>query len=86
MTANMNVLLIDNDRATRELLREVLQREGYTVGEATTGMGGRPGAAARDGASPPLMTKTYAPMARSDTASRPIHQRLRHAAARVRLG
>jgi CheY-like chemotaxis protein len=37
MTANVNVLLIDDDRATRELLREVLQKEGYTVGEATTG-------------------------------------------------
>ena len=37
MTANVNVLLIDDDRATRELLREVLQKEGYTVGEAKTG-------------------------------------------------
>jgi DNA-binding NtrC family response regulator len=37
MTANVNVLLIDDDRATRELLREVLQKEGYAVGEAKTG-------------------------------------------------
>jgi two-component system response regulator AtoC len=37
MPANVNVLLIDDDRATRELLREVLQKEAYTVREAKTG-------------------------------------------------
>jgi two-component system, NtrC family, response regulator AtoC len=37
MTANAHVLLIDDDQGTTELLREVLQKEGYAVDEAKTG-------------------------------------------------
>jgi two-component system response regulator AtoC len=37
MTSNVHVLLIDDDQGTTELLREVLQKEGYAVDEAKTG-------------------------------------------------
>jgi DNA-binding NtrC family response regulator len=37
MTAKAHVLLIDDDRGARELLREVLHKEGYGVGEAASG-------------------------------------------------
>ena len=37
MSANAHVLLIDDDHGTRDLLKEVLQKEGYTIDEAKTG-------------------------------------------------
>jgi two-component system response regulator AtoC len=37
MTANVHVLLIDDDQGTTELLTEVLQKEAYAVDAATTG-------------------------------------------------
>ena len=37
MSSNGHVLLIDDDQGTMDLLREVLQKEGYTVHEARTG-------------------------------------------------
>ena len=37
MTANAHVLLIDDDQGTMDLLKEVLQKEGYAVDEAKTG-------------------------------------------------
>jgi two-component system, NtrC family, response regulator AtoC len=37
MTANVHVLLIDDDQGTMDLLKEVLQKEGYAVSEAKTG-------------------------------------------------
>jgi two-component system response regulator AtoC len=37
MSANAHVLLIDDDLGTRDLLKEVLQKEGYTIDEAKTG-------------------------------------------------
>jgi DNA-binding NtrC family response regulator len=37
MTSNLHILLIDDDQGTTELLREVLQKEGYVVDAAKTG-------------------------------------------------
>src|SRR5262245_53936944 len=37
MPSNIHVLLIDDDQGTTELLREVLQKEGYVVDEAKSG-------------------------------------------------
>src|SRR5262245_30279390 len=37
MAANGHVLLIDDDQGTMDLLKEVLQKEGYTVEEAKAG-------------------------------------------------
>ena len=37
MTAKTHVLLIDDDQGTMELLKEVLQKEGYAIDEANTG-------------------------------------------------
>jgi DNA-binding response OmpR family regulator len=37
MTANVHVLLIDDDQGTMEFLTEVLQKEGYAVDAAKTG-------------------------------------------------
>jgi two-component system, NtrC family, response regulator AtoC len=37
MTSKIHILLIDDDQGTMELLKEVLEREGYAVDEAKTG-------------------------------------------------
>jgi DNA-binding NtrC family response regulator len=37
MTSNVHVLLIDDDQGTMDLLREVLQKEGYAIDETKTG-------------------------------------------------
>src|SRR5262245_6545408 len=37
MIANGHVLVIDDDQGTTDLLKEVLQKEGYAVDEAKTG-------------------------------------------------
>jgi CheY-like chemotaxis protein len=37
MTSNVHVLLIDDDQGTMDLLKEVLQKEGYAVDEAKSG-------------------------------------------------
>jgi two-component system, NtrC family, response regulator AtoC len=37
VTSNANILLIDDDQGTVALLKEVLEKEGYAVGEAKTG-------------------------------------------------